>query len=610
MNRYLSGNKNISKMVIILIAIASVLSISITCLILREVITQNEEEIVKVIAAEVNDNIQNELLKNVAIAQSMANDLFLHENLRTENSRSEAEQTAIIKKYLTLMRDRVKCSSAFLASENSKNYWQATGLVKKLDLENDPHDVWYKNILNEDVDYLLNVDTDEAANMSLGVFVNMRIKDYDGNLLGICGVGVKMKTLQRIIEDDEKIYKIKIAVVDRKGVVQIASESGEIENKNLSDLIAYQHGDQLVMNEVDGKYILTKYLPNFDWYLIIQRDKNDMQSTFSNVVFYMSAGFLVALIALLAFVQIFLKKGHREVEESAKKHGIASHAGLYVTMHLIDLKNDVIHELSHNPDVNLFFIRDGEDATEKLKRAVTEMTDEESLEKMLEFIDFGTLKERMTSRHAINQEFLSKNYGWCKAYFMVADLNQIVFAVELIDEEKRREKHLVYLSETDAMTGLKNRGSGEKNISDLMEHGTEGMFCLLDADKFKSINDNFGHEVGDKVIKAIANCLKKSFRNSDVVMRLGGDEFAAYAIGVTDLEHANIVINRIFGLIDKIDIPELGDRKISISLGAAFFSVEENLNFTELYKCADSVAYESKKTFGNCATFYKNQDNI
>lgn len=160
------------------------------------------------------------------------------------------------------------------------------------------------------------------------------------------------------------------------------------------------------------------------------------------------------------------------------------------------------------------------------------------------------------------------------------------------------------------MTGLKNRGSGEKNITDLMDQGIEGMFCLLDADKFKSINDNFGHEVGDKVIKAIANCLKKSFRNNDVVMRLGGDEFAAYAIGVTDLEHANIVINRIFGLIDKIDIPELGERKISISLGAAFFSVAENLNFTELYKRADSVAYESKKTFGNCATFYKNSDNI
>ncbi|MBR1579913.1 MAG: diguanylate cyclase [Selenomonadaceae bacterium] len=597
-------------MLIALIAIVSVMSISITCLILREVITQHEEEIIKVIASEVNDNVQNELLKNVAIAQSMANDLFLHESLKTESSRSEAEQTAIMKKYLTLMRDRVKCSSAFLASEHSKNYWQATGLVKKLDLENDPHDVWYSNIINEDVDYMINVDTDEADNMSLGVFVNTRIRDYDGDLLGICGVGVKMKTLQRIIENDERMYKIKIDVVDRNGLVQIASESGEIENKNLSDLMSYQNSDQLIMNEVDGKYILTKYMPSFDWYLVIQRDTGNMQSTFSNVVFYMSAGFLVALIALLAFVQIFLKRGHREVEESAKKHGIASHAGLYVTMHLIDLKNDVIHELSHNPDINLFFVRDGDSATEKLKRAVTEMTDEESLDKMLGFIDFSTLKDRMNSRHAINQEFLSKNYGWCKAYFMVADLNQIVFAVELIDEEKRREKHLVYLSETDAMTGLKNRGSGEKAIADLIAEGTEGMFCLLDADKFKSINDNYGHAVGDKVIKAIAHCLEKSFRNGDIVMRLGGDEFAAYAVVVTDVEHANIVVNRIFGLIDKIDIPELGDRKISISLGAAIFSASEDVTFTELYKRADAVAYESKKTVGNCATFYKSSDNL
>ena len=68
MNRYLSENKNISKMIIVMIAIVSVMSISITCLILRKVITQHEEEIIKVIASEVHDSIQNELLKNVAIA--------------------------------------------------------------------------------------------------------------------------------------------------------------------------------------------------------------------------------------------------------------------------------------------------------------------------------------------------------------------------------------------------------------------------------------------------------------------------------------------------------------------------------------------------------------
>ena len=87
------------------------------------------------------------------------------------------------------------------------------------------------------------------------------------------------------------------------------------------------------------------------------------------------------------------------------------------------------------------------------------------------------------------------------------------------------------------------------------------MFCLLDADKFKSINDTYGHDAGDKVIKAIADCLKRAFRNDDVIMRPGGDEFAAYAIGITDEEHGRIVANRFFDLIDRIEIEELGDRR-------------------------------------------------
>ena len=54
------------------------------------------------------------------------------------------------------------------------------------------------------------------------------------------------------------------------------------------------------------------------------------------------------------------------------------------------------------------------------------------------------------------------------------------------------------------------------------------MFCLIDCDKFKSINDTYGHSVGDKVIIAVAEKLRKTCRDSDVVLRLGGDEFAIF----------------------------------------------------------------------------------
>lgn len=335
-----------------------------------------------------------------------------------------------------------------------------------------------------------------------------------------------------------------------------------------------------------------------------------MQNAFSNVVLYMSFGFLFGLAVLLIVVQISLNRDRREIVESAKKHGIANHAGLYVSMNLIDLKRDSIYELSHDTEIQLLIVREGDGAQAKIKNAVEEMTAEESLSEMLEFVNFETLKERLANKPAVYQEFLSRQYGWCKAYFMTVDrsedgeIHQVELAIELIDEAKRREKHLLYLSETDAMTKLRNRGSGEWVVTDLIERGTEGMFCLLDADKFKSINDTFGHDAGNKVIRAIADCLRQAFRNDDVIMRLGGDEFAAYAIGVTDTEHGRVVVNRLFALIDKIEIPELGERKITISLGAAIFRVSDNCDFSELYKRADSAVYESKKVAGNFCTFF------
>ncbi|MBQ9486382.1 MAG: GGDEF domain-containing protein [Selenomonadaceae bacterium] len=611
MRRYLIETKSISKMVIIIIALASVLSISITCYILREVITRHDEEMIHVIASDVYDDIRQELMKPVMLSRTISNDIFLQQNLQTELTRSESEETYIMTNYLKMIRDRLNCTSVFLVSDASKNYWHATGFIKRLDLENDPHDVWYKYTASQNADYLLHVDTDEANKMNLEVFVNAKIKDSDGNLLGICGVGIGMEVLQKLIAEDEQHYNIKINLVNRNGVVQVDTDASKIEKVNFESILSYQPDNPFIIKKIKDGYIITRYIPAFDWYLVIQREGNEMQSAFSNVILYMTVGFVIALTILLTFIHESLRKEQKAIETSAKKHGIASHAGLYVSMHLIDLKNNYIYELSKNPEFQLFILYDGERAEEKLKHAVKEMTVDDELDIMLEFVDFKTLPNRMKDKNVIYREFLIKQYGWCKAYFMTGELDkktgvsETVFAIELIDEEKQREHQLQYLSETDAMTKLRNRGSGEKAITDLIANGKQGMFCMMDADKFKSINDNYGHDVGDKVIIAIADCLKKTFRNSDIVMRLGGDEFATYAIGITDEEHGRIVINRLFGFIDKIDIPELGDRKINISLGAAFFKADDKMSFAELYKRADSVTYESKKVEGNCATFFK-----
>lgn len=168
-----------------------------------------------------------------------------------------------------------------------------------------------------------------------------------------------------------------------------------------------------------------------------------------------------------------------------------------------------------------------------------------------------------------------------------------------ISEMKLLEKRLRYMSEIDALTGINNRGSGEYQIDSRLKAGVKGMFCLLDINRFKSINDTFGHQIGDKVLCEVARCLKEAFRPEDVVMRLAGDEFAAFAVGITTEEDGDKIIRSFFRRINQIEIPELERRKIYISLGAVIYRAEPVRGFEYIYRLADSSMYLCKCEQGN-----------
>ncbi len=174
-----------------------------------------------------------------------------------------------------------------------------------------------------------------------------------------------------------------------------------------------------------------------------------------------------------------------------------------------------------------------------------------------------------------------------------------------ITSYKKLEKELVYLSETDDLTKINNRRSGEQKAELLLLNGKDGMFCIIDVDKFKIINDKYGHSAGDKVLIAIAECMKTAFRDRDIIMRLGGDEFSVYAVGVKTEEVVNACVNRFFTEISRINIPEIGDHKVSVSAGAVLCSSKSGMMLSDYYKAADFALYKSKKTPGNRLEFYK-----
>jgi two-component system cell cycle response regulator len=174
-----------------------------------------------------------------------------------------------------------------------------------------------------------------------------------------------------------------------------------------------------------------------------------------------------------------------------------------------------------------------------------------------------------------------------------------VFTQYLINANKRMTEEISTLSITDHLTGLCNRRGfitlAEQQLK-IAVRAKKGVLMLLfaDLDRMKSINDNFGHEKGDKALIEVASILKKAFRESDIIARVGGDEFAVLAIGVA-MNAWDALESRLQHQIDIQNAIEHRDYKISLSVGIAYSDLENDHSIDALMSRADALMYEQKR---------------
>lgn len=140
----------------------------------------------------------------------------------------------------------------------------------------------------------------------------------------------------------------------------------------------------------------------------------------------------------------------------------------------------------------------------------------------------------------------------------------------------------------DPLTGLLNRG-GYDDLKNILKDSTSPLaFVIFDVDKFKDINDTYGHEKGDEVLKEVGSLLQTTFRASDYAIRLGGDEFA---LVMMDMRRRNIdALKEKLNYLNKT--LSNYNPSVSLSIGVAFSDAGFH---EELYKQADSALYEVKK---------------
>lgn len=179
-----------------------------------------------------------------------------------------------------------------------------------------------------------------------------------------------------------------------------------------------------------------------------------------------------------------------------------------------------------------------------------------------------------------------------KAFILIKD----------IDASKREALTLHELSQQDCLTGLLNRSAAIRAIRHILNSGKgHHILIMLDIDQFKQLNDNYGHQFGDKALHRAASRLKSALRRDDVFGRLGGDEFI---ILLKDVSYSMDLYSRLENLCSLIGSALEPEVHISGSLGTAAYP-EDGATFEELYKKADIALYQAKKHGRNQYTVYE-----
>lgn len=170
------------------------------------------------------------------------------------------------------------------------------------------------------------------------------------------------------------------------------------------------------------------------------------------------------------------------------------------------------------------------------------------------------------------------------------------------DSNQKKNIELKKSSITDPLTGIYNRKGYEEITAKLNKSEQNIAFLLLDIDEFKTINDTYGHPMGDRALCIVANTLSKFFGSNDYIFRLGGDEFAVI-MTEAEIEYSDLINDKINLINDELGCYQIFDHTLSISAGVAFSSTGLS---KQLYDAADKQLYDSKRAGRHRCSISKN----
>lgn len=415
--------------------------------------------------------IQADLVQPIFVSSLMANDTFLRDWIL--EGEKDAEQ---IRRYLDTIRQRFGFFTSFLVSAKSRNYYHFTGIAKTVS-EDDRRDAWFFSARDLRGEYEVKIDPNQQQNDATTVFINYQIRGYDGEFLGVTGVGMDLATMAGIIDRYRGDYRRTVYFTDRSGRITLHPAADIAYKAAVSDIPGMEKIADTVLSAKEGSFeyssngetvlVKTRFIPELDWILFVERRESEATAA--------ASGGLLSNIAI-GLAAIFLTGG------------------------------------------------------------------------------------------------------------------AIAMAIS------RFQSQLEMMATTDPLTGLHNRQVFDIELNGAFERarrqGTPLSLVIVDLDRFKSVNDKYGHLRGDEVLKNAASVLRAAVRKSDILARWGGEEFAILMENCDGEKAAESADGLRRKIAEEVTVPGAPDHRISASFGVASMSAKEAGEM--LLNRADAALYQAK----------------
>ncbi|MEK1906713.1 MAG: sensor domain-containing diguanylate cyclase [Pseudomonas sp.] len=265
--------------------------------------------------------IQKDLIRPILISSMMSRDTFLRDWVLAGEQDDEP-----ITRYLREVQEHYGAYTSFFISEKTHTYYQAKGVLKQVS-EKEPRDIWYFRVRDMQPLYEINVDLDMANRDAMTIFINYKVFDYQGNFIGVTGVGLTVDAVVKLIDDYQQRYERSVYFVDQGGKVVLTGASGgplgARAGQSLNDVPGLQgllhklpkpqSGSYEYQEHGRGHFLNVRYIPELEWYLFVDKHEESALADIRHILYFNLLVCLLVSVIVLAVVYLATQRYQQHI---------------------------------------------------------------------------------------------------------------------------------------------------------------------------------------------------------------------------------------------------------------------------------------------------------